>query len=62
MKRLVVLLASSAALGALAIACGGSDKPPLTPDTVEPLPEVAEAGAPTTPATPATPAAPAPGK
>lgn len=56
MKRLVVLLALSAGLGALgAVACGGSDKPPLTPDLVEPpTPDAPEAGAPAAPtATPA---------
>jgi len=36
MQRLVVLLAVCAASGALAlVACGGGDKPPLTPDTVD---------------------------
>jgi hypothetical protein len=58
MKRLVVLLAiSAAALGALGVACGGPDKPPLTPDDGNPLPPdttAADAGA--TPATPAPPA------
>ncbi|MBS2012245.1 MAG: hypothetical protein JST00_05135 [Deltaproteobacteria bacterium] len=54
MRRLAVLLALCAATGALAlVACGGSDKPPLTPDSVEPPPaESAEAGAPATPAKP----------
>ena len=55
MRRLVVLLSFAAGLGALGLlACGGgNDKPPLTPDTVEPAnPEAAEAGAP--PATPPT--------
>lgn len=34
MRRLVVLLTISAAFGALgAVACGGSEKPPLTPDS-----------------------------
>lgn len=53
MRRLVVLLSLVAGLGALGLlACGGgNDKPPLTPDTVEPThPDAAEAGAP--PATP----------
>jgi len=53
MRRLVVLLSFVTGLGALGLlACGGgNDKPPLTPDTVEPPhPDAAEAGAP--PATP----------
>lgn len=50
MKRLVVLLAVSAGLSSFgAIACGGNDKPPLTPDTVEPPTEATEAGAPAAP-------------
>jgi hypothetical protein len=38
MRRLVVLLSLCAGLGALAgvaVACGGNDKPPLTPDSVD---------------------------
>lgn len=36
MRRLVVVLALCAGSGALAlVACGGSDKPPLTPDSVD---------------------------
>lgn len=55
MRRLVVLLALCAASGALAlVACGGNDKPPLTPDSVDTsIPaENTEAGPPTTPAKP----------
>lgn len=34
MKRIVVLAALGAALGAIgSMACGGGDKPPLTPDS-----------------------------
>lgn len=53
MQRLVVLLALCAGLGAISvIACGGNDKPPLTPDTVDTaVPGEGEAGAPP-PATP----------
>jgi len=57
MRRLVVLLSLCAAVGALGVvACGGNDKPPLTPDTVDPASptgEGADAGAP--PATSASP-------
>jgi hypothetical protein len=36
MRRLVVLLGLCAGLGALAlVACGGNDKPPLMPDSVD---------------------------
>ena len=49
MRRLLVLLSVfSLALGLSALgltACGGNDKPPLTPDSVEPGLEGAEAGA-----------------
>jgi len=51
MRRFVALLALAAGLGGIGlafVACGGNDKPPLTPDLVEP--EV-EAGAPGTPPT-----------
>ncbi len=45
MRRLLVVLAISAGLGALgAMACGGPDKPPLTPDTETPNPDALEAG------------------
>lgn len=56
MRRLLVLLTLAVGLGALGVglvACGGNDKPPLTPDTVEPLPDGTEAGAPTTTPPPA---------
>lgn len=64
MRRLLVLLSLAAAslaaatVGPLAlVACGGNDKPPLTPDSLEPSAESAEAGAPSTPASgPAKPA------
>jgi len=62
MTRLIVVLAIGAAVGALgATACGGGDKPPLTPDGAEQLPPEAapEAGAPSTPSAPGTPTAPA---
>jgi hypothetical protein len=50
MRRVIVLLALAIGLGALgAMACGGPDKPPLTPDGDNPLPPEAEAGAPTPP-------------
>lgn len=55
MRRLVVLLALCAGSGALAlVACGGEDKPPLTPDSVDTsIPtENTEAGPPTSPAKP----------
>lgn len=55
MQRLVVLLALCAASGALAlVACGGGDKPPLTPDTVDTsVPtDTADAGPATPPAKP----------
>lgn len=50
MRRLLVLLTLAGGLGALfgVVACGGNDKPPLTPDLVEPPPDL-EAGAPPTP-------------
>jgi hypothetical protein len=55
MRRLLVLLALSASAGFLGVlvlpACGGNDKPPLTPDSLET--ENPEAGAPAPSATPA---------
>jgi len=50
----VASVASAALIASLVVACGGNDKPPLTPDNLD---ENAEAGA--APATPAAPAAPA---
>jgi hypothetical protein len=44
----VVPLALAASLGV--VACGGNDKPPLTPDNLEPATDSPEAGA--TPAAP----------
>ncbi len=56
MRRLLVLLALSACAGFVGVlvlpACGGNDKPPLTPDSLEG--ENPEAGAPA-PATPTPP-------
>jgi hypothetical protein len=48
MRRIVVLVSICAGLAALAaIACGGPDKPPLTPDSLEAPPaEAPEAGTP----------------
>ena len=57
MRRFLVLVTLAVGLGALGLvlaACGGNDKPPLTPDQVEPPTETLEAGAP--------PAAPTPTK
>jgi hypothetical protein len=58
MRRLLVLLSLAAGLLAAAIvgplalvACGGNDKPPLTPDSLEPSAENAEAGASSAPST-----------
>lgn len=53
MRRPLVLLTLAVGLGLLGavVACGGGDKPPLTPDTVEPPPD--EAGAPVTTPAPA---------
>jgi hypothetical protein len=63
MRRLLVVLSlasaslAAAIVGPLAlVACGGNDKPPLTPDSLEPSAEHAEAGAPSTPSTPSAPA------
>jgi hypothetical protein len=54
MRRLLVLLTLAVGLGLIAplalSACGGNDKPPLTPDLIEPTPDQLEAGAPSTPA------------
>ena len=56
MRRLLVLFTLAAGLASFSVlglvACGGNDKPPLTPDGVEPTPETAEAGAPATSSTP----------
>ena len=50
MRRLFVVVAISAALFAFAaFACGGPDKPPLTPDTEVPNPDALEGGAAPTP-------------
>ncbi len=47
MTRLLVVLAISVAfVAAFAMACGGPDKPPLTPDTDTPTPDGADASAP----------------
>jgi hypothetical protein len=58
MRRLLALAISCTAVFALSAlsaglttACGGGDKPPLTPDTVEPSAD-GDAGAPAAPATP----------
>jgi hypothetical protein len=55
MRRLLVLLALSACAGLVGVlvlpACGGNDKPPLTPDNLEGT-ETPEAGAPATPTPP----------
>lgn len=57
MKRLVVLLAiGGAALGALGIACGGKEKPPLVPDHTEEFRVELEPDAGTGPAAPTAPA------
>ncbi|CAN5842146.1 hypothetical protein BH11MYX4_BH11MYX4_04930 [soil metagenome] len=54
MRRLLVLLTLTVAASALGVvACGGNDKPPLTPDLVEPPADQLEAGAPTAPPAPA---------
>ena len=54
MRRLLVLLTIAVGLGLIAplalSACGGNDKPPLTPDLIEPPPGEVEAGAPAPPA------------
>ena len=56
MRKVLVVLAISAAFGLLtalgAVACGGPDKPPLTPDTDTPTPDGSDAAAPTSSATP----------
>jgi hypothetical protein len=55
MRRLLVLLALSACAGSVGVlvlpACGGNDKPPLTPDSLDGT-ENPEAGAPATPTPP----------
>jgi hypothetical protein len=54
MRRLLVLFTLAAGLAAFGVvACGGNDKPPLTPDGIEPTLEASEAGAPATPPPPA---------
>lgn len=62
MRRLLVLFTLAAGMGAVAlVACGGNDKPPLTPDTLEPPAppvESADSGALNAPAAPS---APSPG-
>ena len=54
MRRLLVLLALSACAGFVGVlilpACGGNDKPPLTPDSLEG--DTPEGGAPSTPTPP----------
>lgn len=46
MTRIVVLLALSCAAAALGtVACGGNEKPPLTPDTEVKSPDLGDAGA-----------------
>lgn len=60
MTRLVVLLAISATAVVFGtVACGGNDKPPLTPDSEVKTPDVGDAG-PSAPSAPS--AAPAPAK
>ena len=51
----IVIAGSVLASAAGLLACGGNDKPPLTPDVVEappPDPTTVEAGAPVVPVTP----------
>jgi hypothetical protein len=59
--RLVGLAGAAGLVACIALAaCGGNDKPPLTPDNLDPSlvgGENAEAGAPTTPSTPTPPSA-----
>ncbi|MDB4937126.1 MAG: hypothetical protein JWP87_4098 [Labilithrix sp.] len=66
MRRLLVLLSfvgGVAGVGTLGItACGGNDKPPLTPDSLEPSGENAEAGAPAPSGAPVAPGTAAPKK
>ncbi|HEY8079258.1 MAG TPA: hypothetical protein VIF62_34235 [Labilithrix sp.] len=53
MTRLLTVLAISVALGAaFAVACGGPDKPPLTPDTDTPTDGADASAAPTSSAAP----------
>jgi hypothetical protein len=53
MRRLLVLLALSAVAGSVGVlvlpACGGNDKPPLTPDNLEATETPEAGGAPATP-------------
>jgi hypothetical protein len=58
MRRPLVLFTLAAGLvsftalaGLGVVACGGNDKPPLTPDTQEPLSENPDAAAPSAPST-----------
>jgi hypothetical protein len=55
MRRLLVLLSLSALIGGAGVlgvtACGGNDKPPLTPDSLEPTGENPEAGTAAPPST-----------
>ncbi len=54
MTRLLVVLAVSVAFGAaFAMACGGPDKPPLTPDTDTPTDAVDASAPPSSSAAPA---------
>jgi uncharacterized spore protein YtfJ len=56
MRRPVVVLSIVIGAAALSVGfvagCGGNDKPPLTPDMAEPLPDGADAGASSTPPAP----------
>ena len=48
------MLTLAVGLGAIGLAaCGGNDKPPLTPDTVEPPTDLQDAAAPPTAPAPA---------
>ena len=46
---LAVVVASAALIASLVVACGGNDKPPLTPDNLDDNAEAGAAPAPTTP-------------
>jgi len=66
MRRLFVLLSLSTLTAVTAVgagACGENEKPPLTPDMVEPMPTTdgTDAGAHRTPTTTTTPKSPPPG-